>query len=130
MGFPTRTDAIAEGSGASSTSHTITFTQTTGDRVVIFLAFDDTARTLSTVGDSFVNLTNASATFHILTKVLDGSEGGNMVVTIAVASKSAWVAYNIDSGTHDSATAPVFSTVATGTSTAPNSGSLTPARAA
>jgi len=117
---------VTEGAGASSTTHSITFTQTTGDRVVIFLAFDATARTLSTVGDSFTNLTNTSATFHILTKVLDGSEGGTMDVTIAVASKSAWLAYNITTGTHASGTAPVFSTVATGTSTAPNSATLSP----
>jgi hypothetical protein len=116
---------VTEGSGASSTTHTITFTQTTGDRVVIFLANDSTARTWS-LGDSFVNLTNTSATFHIFTKVLDGSEGGNMVATAGVATKSAWLAYNITTGTHASGTAPVFSTVATGTDTSPNSGSLSP----
>jgi len=117
---------VTEGAGASSTTHTITFTQTTGDRVVIFLNFDSTARTLSTVGDSFTDLTATSARFHILTKVLDGSEGGTMDVTIAVASKSAWLAYNITTGTHASGTAPVFSTVTIGTSTAPDSGSLSP----
>jgi len=115
---------ITEGAGASSTTHSITFTQTTGDLVVIFLNFDVTARTLSTVGDSFTDLTATSARFHILTKVLDGSEGGSMDVTIAVASKSAWLAYNIQG--HASATAPVFSTVATGTSTAPDSATLSP----
>jgi len=116
---------VTEGAGASSTTHTITFTQTTGDLVVIFLANDATARTWS-LGDSFTNLTNTSATFHIFTKVLDGSEGGNMVATAGVATKSAWLAYNITTGTHASGTAPVFSTVATGTSTAPDSGSLSP----
>ena len=126
MASPTVRGTPVEGAGASATTHTITFSQTTGDRVVIFFAVDATARTL-TLGDSFVNLTNTSATFHIFTKVLNGSEGGDMVVTAAVATKSAWIAYNITTGTHDSATAPVFSTVATGTSTAPNAGSLTPA---
>ena len=42
---------VTEGAGASATTHTITFTQTTGDRVVIFFANDATARTL-TIGDS------------------------------------------------------------------------------
>jgi hypothetical protein len=114
---------VTEGAGASSTTHTITFTQTTGDRVVIFFAVDATARTL-TIGDSFVNLTNTSATFHIFTKVLDGSEGGNCVITAGVATKSAWLAYNIQG--HASGTAPVFSTVATGTSNAPESSTLSP----
>jgi len=125
MSSPTVRGTPAEGSGASATTHTVTFSQTTGDRVVIFFAVDATARTL-TIGDSFTNLTNTSATFHIFTKVLDGSEGGDCVITAAVATKSAWVAYNITVGTHVSGTVPVFSTVATGTSTAPNAGSLTP----
>lgn len=122
---PTVRGTPVHGAGASSTTTTITFAQTTGDRVLIFLANDSTARTWS-LGDSFVNLTNTSATFHIFTKVLDGSEGGNMVATASVATKTAWVAYNITTGTHAAATAPVFSTVVTGTSTAPNSGSLSP----
>ena len=126
MASPTVRGTPAEGAGASATTHTITFAQNTGDRVVIFLANDATARTWS-LGDSFTNLTNTSATFHIFTKVLDGSEGGNMVATAGVATKSAWIAYNITAGYHLAATAPVFSTVATGTSTAPNAGSLTPA---
>ena len=125
MASPTVRGTPAEGAGASATTHTITFAQNTGDRVVIFLANDATARTWS-LGDSFTDLTNTSATFHIFTKVLDGSEGGNMVATAAVATKSAWVAYNITAGTHASGTVPVFSTAATGTSTAPNAGSLTP----
>jgi len=116
--------ARTETQHASSTTLTIAFTQTTGDRVVIFLGVNDTARTLSTVGDGFTDLTAASATFHILTKVLDGSEGGDVAVTVAVATKGASLAYNIAG--HNASIAPEFSVVATGTDTGPNPDTVTP----
>lgn len=116
--------ARTETAPAAGTSLTLNFAQVTGERVVIFLALSDTAQALSTVGDGFTNLTNTNATFHILTKVLDGSEGGNVVVTVGASTKAASLAYNISG--HDADTAPEFSTVATGTSTGPDPGSLTP----
>src|SRR3990167_4058291 len=109
MASPT-VSARTETQLANGTSLTIDFAQTTGELVVIFLGVNDTARVLSTVGDGFTDLTAANATFHILSKVLDGSEGGNVVVTVAAATKGAALAYNIAG--HAAAIAPQLSTVA------------------
>lgn len=124
MAFPTVVGTPTETVLSNATSHTINFTQTTGNLVVIFLGLSDTAQALSTVGDSFTNLTNATVTFHVLYKVLDGSEGGNVVVTVGSNTKGAAIAYNISG--FDSSKAPAISTVATGTSTLPDPGSLSP----
>ncbi len=110
----------------SATSLTITFTQTSGNLVVIFLGLNDTAQALSTVGDSFTNLTNTNATFHILYKKLDGSEGGDVIVTVATTTRAAAIAYNIQGAEDPGTQAPEFSTVATGTSLTPDPGSITP----
>jgi hypothetical protein len=124
MAYPT-INARTETSLGAGTTLTINFTQTTGDLVVIFLGLNDTAQSLSSVGDSFTNLTNTSATFHVLYKVLTGSEGGNMAVTVGSSTKGAAIAYNISANTFASI-APAISTVATGTSTAPNATSCAP----
>lgn len=124
MAYPTVNTRTETAPGAG-TSITIDFAQNTGDLVIIFLGLNDTAQSLSSVGDSFTNLTNTSATFHVLYKILDGSEGGNMAVTVGTSTKSAAIAYNIDANTF-APIAPAISTVATGTSTAPNATSCAP----
>jgi len=103
----------------AGTTATPTFTQTTGDLVLIFLSLS-VAGTISP-GDSFVNLTNINANFHILYKELVGSEGGNVAITIT-SSKACAIAYNLQ----DFSTPPEFATVTTGTSTGPDSGNLVP----
>lgn len=108
---------------SAGTTATPTFTQTTGDRVVIFLSLA-LSGTISP-GDGFTDLTNTSAQFHIIYKDLDGSEGGNVAITIP-SGRACALAYNLTAGTFDPAQAPEFSTVATGTSSAPDSDSLIP----
>jgi hypothetical protein len=103
----------------AGTTSTPTFTQTTGDLVVIFLSLA-VAGTI-TPGDGFVNLTNINANFHILYKYLVGTEGGDVAITTP-SSKSSAIAYNISGALG----APELSTVATGTSTAPNATIVTP----
>jgi len=103
----------------AGTTSTPTFTQTTGDLVVIFLSLA-VAGTI-TPGDGFTNLTNINANFHIIYKVLDGSEGGNVAITTP-SSKSCAIAYNIQGALG----APQHSTVATGTSTGPDPSTVTP----
>lgn len=110
----------------SSTSHTINFTQTTGNLVVIFHRLNDTAQAVSTIGDGFTNLTNTTATFHIYYKELAGSEGGNVVITFASTTRGAAIAYNISGHVAPGTQAPEFSTVATGTSATPDPGSISP----
>ncbi len=103
------------------TAHTVNFTQTTGDLVVIFFACH-ASRTL-TLGDGFTNWTNITNTFHVIYKILDGSEGGDVTITTDTSCKSASVAYNIQGSLGGGL---AISTVATGTSTAPNATSVAP----
>jgi hypothetical protein len=121
MAFPIVVDRT-ETPFTSAGDPLIPFTQTTGDLVVIFLSIA-TAQTI-TVDDGFTNLTNVNANFHIIYKILDGSEGGNVQVTLGTNAKAAAIAYNIQ-GYHPSQ-APQISTVATGTSTSPNATTVTP----
>lgn len=114
-----RTESATTSAG---TSHVVSYTQTTGDLVVIFMS--TAVSTAVTMSESFTNLTNVTNTFHIFYKILDGSEGGSTTFTTS-SSKSASIAYNIQG--YDSAIAPEISTVATGTSTAPNATTVTPA---
>lgn len=126
MAFPT-VKSRTETPNSASTTITVNFSATAsaGDLVVAFIGLNDTAQTITTT-ESFTNLTNTNATFHIIYKILDGTEGTSTTVTVGSSTKSAVIAYTINRTTHDTGQAPQFSTVATGTSTAPNSGSLSP----
>lgn len=108
----------------SATSITPTFTQTTGDMVIIFISIAS-AVTISSISDGFTLLTSGSLNFHILYKLaLDGTEGGNVNFTISAGNKVSAIAYNIQG--HSTTNAPEKSTVATGTSNNPDSTSLAP----
>lgn len=110
--------------GTATTTPVVNFTQTTGDRVVIFIGLNDTAQSLTDTG-GFTELAAASRAFHVLWKDLDGSEGGSATLGVGTSTKFAAVAYNIQG--QDTGIAPAISTVATGTSTAPNPTGVTPA---
>lgn len=108
---------------SAGTSATPTFTQTTGDLVVIFIS-TAVSTALTSISDGFTNFTNLTGTFHILYKTLAGTEGGDVTMTIT-SSKVAAVAYNIQG--HCTTIAPEISTVATATSVNPNATTVTPA---
>lgn len=124
MAYPTVVNRAEFADTSTSTTHTVPFTQTTGDRVVIFVSCANIFNTLS-LGDSFINLTNLAGGLQIIYKDLDGSEGGNVVVTTSGNIKISATSYNIQG--YDPAVAPEFSTIATGVDTNPNPGTLTPA---
>lgn len=105
----------------AGTTATPTFTQTTGDYVLIFLSLA-VAGTISP-GDGFTNLTNVNANFHIIGKKLAGTEGGDVAITTP-SSRACAIAYNIQ-GFHGTQT-PEFSTVATATSLNPDATVVTP----
>jgi hypothetical protein len=106
------------------TSITPTFTQTTGDMVVIFIAIADVV-TISSISDGFTLLTSGSLNFHILYKLaLDGSEGGNVNFTMSAGNKVAAIAYNIQG--HSTTQAPEKSTVATGSGSTIDPTTVTP----
>ena len=126
MAYPTVRARTETALTTAGTTITINFgTNNAGDLCIAFIGLSDTAQAITTT-ESFTNLTNASATFHIIYKVLAGTEGTSTTVTVPVATKAAVIAYTINTGTFLSTQAPQFSTVATGTSTGPNSSSLTP----
>jgi hypothetical protein len=78
------------------------------------------------LSDSFTNWTNNNANSHMFYKIIDGTEGGNVQVTLGTNSKAAAVAYTIQAGTFATSIAPVSSTVATGTSVNPNATAVSP----
>ena len=126
MSFPTVRARTETALTTAGTTITINFgTNNAGDLCIAFIGLNDTAQAITTT-ESFTNLTNASATFHIIYKVLAGTEGTSTTVTVPSSTKAAVLAYTINTGTFLTTQAPEFSTVATGTSTAPNSGSLSP----
>jgi hypothetical protein len=104
----------------AGTTATPTFTQTTGDLVVIFLGL--AAGGTITPGGGFTNFTAFNSQNHIIYKVLDGSEGGNVAITIP-SSKACAIAYNI----RDFSGTPEKSSLNTGTSTTPDPLTVTPA---
>lgn len=92
MAFPTVVARTETALTTAGTTFTINFTQTTGDLVVIFVACS--GQGTITLGDGFTNWTNHNSRFHLIYKVLAGTEGGNVAVT-TVSSKGAANAYNI-----------------------------------
>lgn len=108
---------------AAETTLVVPFTQTTGDFIIIFIANDTT--TISSLSDGFSQITdNTGATRIIYKASLSGSEGGDCTITFSSSCKACATSYNVQgASTTDT---PQFSTVATGTSTSPNPGNLTP----
>jgi len=112
---------------------TPTFTQTTGNFVVIFIE-TAVSVTMDSVG-LFTQLEPADpeelARFFVLYRQLTGIEGGEVLISTydaigdPILTKACWVSCNITA--HSTTTAPVKGTLATGTSNEPQSPELTPA---
>jgi len=106
----------------AGTTATPTFTQTTDDLVVIFLSVSSSNNAI-TPGDGFTELDANFVNLHVIYKVLDGSEGGNVAITITL-SKACALAYNIQG--HDTGQAPEIAAQTLGTDTTPDPGTVTP----
>lgn len=107
MAFPS-VAGVTETGFTSAGDPLVPFTQTTGDLVLIFLGL--TSPQSITLSDSFTNLSNGGFNLHVFYKVLDGSEGGNVQVTLGTNVKAAAVAYNI-TGHHTTLTPAYISSV-------------------
>jgi len=126
MAYPTVRARTETALTTAGTTITINFgTNNAGDLCIAFIGLSDTAQAITTT-ESFTNLTNASGTFHIIYKILAGTEGTSTTVTVPSSTKAAVLAYTINTGTFLTTQAPQFSTVATGTDQSPNPASLTP----
>jgi len=93
MAAPTIAARTEDVNTTASTTLDIAFTQTTGDLVVIFISCA-VSTALSSISDSFTNLTNTTANFHVIYKRLTGSEGGNVTMTVT-STKFCSISYNI-----------------------------------
>jgi len=123
MAAPTVVARTEDVNTTASTTLDIAFTQTTGDLVVIFISCA-VSTALSSISDGFVNLTSVTANFHVIYKVLAGTEGGNVTMTVT-STKFCSISYNIQG--YCTTINPQISTVATGTSTGPDPSTVTPA---
>lgn len=78
----------------AGTSGAITFTQTAGDLVVVFLATSGSVTVTPESG--WTDLSQAgSASFHVFYKLLDGSEGSTFDITTSGSEKMAAISYNL-----------------------------------
>lgn len=78
----------------AGTSGAITFTQTAGDLVVVFLSLSGSVTVTPESG--WTDLSQAgSASFHLFYKVLDGSEGSTFDITISGSEKMTAISYNL-----------------------------------
>lgn len=112
---------------ADSLTHPVAFQQVAGDLVLIWGGFSVPAQVLtnSQISNGFTLIQSASHHSYACWKILDGSEGGGMEVTMPVkAEKGAWIAWNIRG--YDPAQPPEWATWVTGTSTTPAPGNCTP----
>jgi hypothetical protein len=99
-----------------------TFTQTTGDLVIICIA-TSISSDFTSISDNFNYLSPATpGTFTILYKVLVGTEGGSCEIVSDVSTKACAIAFNIATASFQ--TPPEINTVATGTDTGPDPGNI------
>lgn len=122
MASPTVANRTESSLTTAATTFTINFTQTTGDLVMVLAALA-AGEASPSWSDSFSTFTTGFSTYLGAYKVLDGSEGGNVVLTMA-SQKACAVAYNIQGSDGN---APERGTTATGTSVNPDPGNCAPA---
>lgn len=128
MAAPTVVARTETATTSVATTITVDFTQTTGDLVVFFVAYGEPGSSISGVGDGF-RRTGDSQSIGPTTyfKILDGSEGGNAVVTfIDATTKACALAYNIQGWDQGVVPPAAITTIITGTSTTPDPGVVTP----
>jgi len=136
MASPSVVGAPIEGAITTAAyDFTPTFTQTTGNLVVIVI---ETAVSVTLQPDgaySQLEPTNPNelARFFILYRQLTGIEGGQILISAydaigdTIVTKACWVSYNITGHINPATTPPEKGTLTTATSNAPLSPALTPA---
>lgn len=127
MAYPTVRARTETALTTAGTTITINFgTNNAGDLCIAFIAINDSGTFAITTAEGFTNLTNTTGAFHIIYKILAGTESTSTTITVSAATKAAVIAYTINAGTFLTTQAPEFAQAVTGTSTAPDSGSLSP----
>ena len=114
------------------TSHTVSLPAglVSGDLLIVgFATSDDSVITTPTGWTLFANSVFPAASahrFNLYYRQSDGGEGSSVAITTAVAETSAHFSYRISGHINPATQAPEAAVEVEGTSTAPNSGSLSP----
>ena len=126
MAFPTVAARNEASTTTAATTLTIPFTQTTGHLVIVYVA-GSSGETPTSIGDGFTAFSHLSdpQRSHWYYKVLDGSEGGNVVYTGA-SDKRAALSWNITGAISPATQPPEAGGTATATSATPDPASLSP----
>lgn len=124
MAFPGVSSTAESNLTTAGTSFPITFTQTTGHLVLIIVGSSGAPWDLTGVKGFAPVFFSGSPALAAYYKTLDGTEGGTVSATNGASNKGAAIAYNLTGAS--TTTAPESSTLATGTSTAPDATTCTP----
>lgn len=128
MAFPAVQTTAESATTTAGTSHTVTLPSgiTSGDLLIVIFSHAVSCTLNALTGWTELVDTAAANAEKVLYRKADGTEGASISLTSSASTKMSAIAYRI-SGAEDPATqAPQLSTVATGTSTAPNATTCTP----
>ncbi len=129
MAFPAVRSSNESSTNSAGTTHTLNYPATisAGDTLLILLGKGSTAATMNAVTD-WNELVDENAAWggFVAWKKATGSETGTIAFTSSANTKSASVMYAISGAADPTVTPPEISTVATGTSNAPNPTTCTP----
>lgn len=129
MAFPTIQATNESSTNTAGTSHTVSLPTgiTAGDLLIVFFAIGSTAATVNalTGWTELVDAGVANGTV-ILCRTADGTEGASIILTTSASTRDASISYRISDAENVATRTPELSTVATGTSTAPNPTTCTP----
>ena len=129
MAFPTYTSSDCRESATTTagTSHTVTLpvNRVAGDLLVVLFSHAQAVTVNALDGWTELIDDGAANSIAVLYRYADGTEGTTITLTTA-STKSASITYRFSGADHPTVTAPVISTVATGTSNAPDPGGCDP----
>lgn len=129
MAFPAIRSSAKSATTSAGVTHTINYPGTivAGDTLLLILGKGSVAATMGAVtGWTEITDENSARGGFIAWKKAAGTETGTIDFTASAATKSASIMYAISGATDPSVTPPEASTVATGTSDAPNPTTCTP----
>lgn len=130
MAFPAVVGTPTESSlNTAGTSHVVSLPalNTNGNLVLVLIDKGSTAGTFNALaGWTELLDENLGNGIAILYRVVDGTEGATITLTHTTSTKGAYIVYEISGAENPATQAPQLSTVATGTSNAPNPSTCTP----
>ena len=129
MAFPVVQTTNESATTTAGTSHIVNLPTgiTAGELLVVLMAIGSTAATVNVLaGWSEVLDASQANDLKVLVRQADGSEGATVTFTTSAATRDASISYRISGALPLAIRAPEISAVATGSSTTPNPGTVTP----